>query len=41
MGDDATRRIAKGVEQVWFVGAHSNVGGGYKESGLSDMALCG
>jgi hypothetical protein len=29
----------EGVEQVWFVGAHSNVGGGYKESGLSDMAL--
>jgi hypothetical protein len=28
-----------GVEQVWFAGAHSNVGGGYKESGLSDMAL--
>ena len=29
----------KGVEQVWFAGAHSNVGGGYRESGLSDMAL--
>ena len=29
----------KGVEQVWFAGAHSNVGGGYKESGLSDLAL--
>jgi hypothetical protein len=28
-----------GVEQVWFAGAHSNVGGGYKECGLSDMAL--
>ena len=28
-----------GVEQVWFAGAHSNVGGGYKESGLSDLAL--
>jgi hypothetical protein len=24
---------------VWFAGAHSNVGGGYGESGLSDMAL--
>jgi len=28
-----------GVEQVWFAGAHSNVGGGYKECGLSDLAL--
>lgn len=31
----------KRVEQVWFVGAHSDVGGGYPtlESGLSDIAL--
>lgn len=27
------------VEQVWFCGAHSDVGGGYAESGLSDIAL--
>jgi hypothetical protein len=27
------------VEQTWFSGAHSNVGGGYTESGLSDQAL--
>ncbi|MGQ0844320.1 MAG: DUF2235 domain-containing protein [Sporichthyaceae bacterium] len=27
------------LEQVWFVGAHSNVGGGYAESQLSDLAL--
>ena len=27
------------VEQVWFAGAHSNIGGGYKDSGLSDIAL--
>lgn len=27
------------VEQVWFSGAHSNVGGGYPDSGLSDLAL--
>ncbi|HZU89951.1 MAG TPA: DUF2235 domain-containing protein [Stellaceae bacterium] len=25
--------------QVWFAGAHSNVGGGYDEHGLSDIAL--
>ncbi|MEX2316364.1 MAG: DUF2235 domain-containing protein [Pirellulales bacterium] len=27
------------VEQVWFVGAHSDVGGGYDETGLSELAL--
>jgi hypothetical protein len=26
-------------EQVWFPGVHSNVGGGYVDSGLSDIAL--
>jgi hypothetical protein len=28
-----------GVEQVWFAGAHANIGGGYRQSGLSDLAL--
>jgi uncharacterized protein (DUF2235 family) len=27
------------VEQVWFCGVHSDVGGGYPEIGLSDLAL--
>jgi uncharacterized protein (DUF2235 family) len=27
------------VEQVWFAGVHSDVGGGYKESGLSDITF--
>jgi uncharacterized protein (DUF2235 family) len=27
------------VEQVWFAGAHSDVGGGYPEHDLSDVAL--
>ncbi len=27
------------VEQVWFAGAHANVGGGYAQTGLSDQAL--
>jgi len=27
------------VEQVWFSGAHSDVGGGFAETGLSDLAL--
>jgi uncharacterized protein (DUF2235 family) len=27
------------LEQVWFAGVHSNVGGGYRDAGLSDIAL--
>ncbi|HEV8243083.1 MAG TPA: DUF2235 domain-containing protein, partial [Nitrospirales bacterium] len=27
------------IEQVWFSGAHSDVGGGYPECGLSDITL--
>ncbi|MGH9869907.1 MAG: DUF2235 domain-containing protein [Candidatus Polarisedimenticolia bacterium] len=27
------------VEQVWFAGAHTNVGGGYEDTGLSDIAF--
>ena len=27
------------VEQRWFSGVHCNIGGGYKETGLSDLAL--
>lgn len=27
------------VEQVWFSGAHTDVGGGFNESGLSDITL--
>lgn len=27
------------LEQVWFSGAHCDVGGGYRETGLSDIAL--
>jgi uncharacterized protein (DUF2235 family) len=27
------------LEQVWFAGVHSNVGGGYEDSGLSDLAF--
>lgn len=30
---------AQVVEQVWFSGVHSNVGGSYKDAGLSDVAL--
>jgi len=44
MWRDACRVKAAGntnqvVEQVWFPGVHSNVGGGYVDSGLSDRTL--
>jgi len=29
----------KNVQQVWFAGSHSNIGGGYQDSGLSDIAF--
>lgn len=29
----------RGIEQVWFAGVHSNIGGGYADSGLSDITL--
>ena len=29
----------KNIEQVWFAGVHSNVGGGYPRAGLSTVAL--
>jgi uncharacterized protein (DUF2235 family) len=32
-------RIKSHVEQVWFPGSHSNIGGGYANCGLSDLAL--
>lgn len=30
---------SQSVEQVWFAGVHSNIGGGYPDRGLSDQAL--
>ena len=27
------------IKQVWFAGVHSDIGGGYKDSGLSDITL--
>jgi len=32
-------KVPQVLEQVWFSGAHSNVGGGYLDTGLSDIAL--
>ena len=31
--------IGQVLEQMWFIGVHSNVGGGYASTGLSDIAL--
>jgi uncharacterized protein (DUF2235 family) len=31
--------INQRLEQVWFAGVHTNIGGGYPDSGLSDIAL--
>ena len=36
MRDDNNKQV---LEQRWFAGVHSNIGGGYKDSGLSDIAL--
>jgi uncharacterized protein (DUF2235 family) len=37
--EEATHEKGPPVEQVWFSGVHSNVGGGYPDNGLSDLAL--
>ncbi len=37
--DETSRRDGQGLEQVWFAGAHSDVGGWYDERGLSNLAL--
>ena len=36
--DPAARAAGQEVEQVWFAGVHSDVGGGYAERGLADIA---
>lgn len=32
-------KVGQVVEQVWFCGVHSDIGGGYQDVGLSDIAL--
>lgn len=34
-------RVGEKVYQVWFPGSHPDVGGGYKEHGMSNIALAG
>lgn len=36
--EDTSESDAVDVEQVWFAGMHSNVGGGYPRAGLSNVA---
>jgi len=33
------RAVGQRLEQVWFCGVHSNIGGGYADTGLSDITL--
>jgi len=35
----AKEDVDQSVEQVWFPGVHSSIGGGYPDSGLSDIAF--
>jgi uncharacterized protein (DUF2235 family) len=37
--ESAEDRASGRIKQVWFPGVHSDIGGGYAESGLSDLAL--
>lgn len=36
---DEAQETTKRIEQVWFAGVHSNVGGGYPKQGMSLVAL--
>jgi uncharacterized protein (DUF2235 family) len=38
-GESPEARARGRIKQVWFPGVHSDVGGGYRETGLSDLAL--
>ncbi len=37
--DENGQEIGTHIEQVWFAGAHSNVGGGYGRAGLANVSL--
>jgi uncharacterized protein (DUF2235 family) len=38
-GESPEAKARGRIKQVWFPGVHSDVGGGYRETGLSDLAL--
>ncbi|MBL1277612.1 MAG: DUF2235 domain-containing protein [Ectothiorhodospiraceae bacterium] len=37
--DESTRAAHQTIEQVWFTGVHSDVGGSYEQRGLSNITL--
>ncbi len=37
--DQSTKANGQVLEQVWFAGVHSNIGGSYPQAGLSDISL--
>lgn len=37
--EQQSHAIGQKMEQVWFAGVHSNIGGGYEDTGLSDIAF--
>lgn len=39
MASDTSQPAAQKVQQLWFPGVHSNIGGGYLDAGLSDRAF--
>jgi uncharacterized protein (DUF2235 family) len=39
MGSNADGTVQQVLEQVWFCGVHCDVGGGYAQTGLSDIAM--
>ena len=38
-GESPEAKARGRIKQVWFPGVHSDIGGGYRETGLSDLAL--
>jgi len=36
---EVAEEVDQYIEQVWFAGVHADIGGSYKETGLSDIAL--
>jgi len=38
-GESQEAKARGRIKQVWFPGVHSDIGGGYRETGLSDLAL--
>ena len=37
--EQQSHAVGQKMEQVWFAGVHTNIGGGYEDTGLSDIAF--